>query len=422
MTDLRSGLTTSVRLVTRDWTRAKRHADRRNRLHAQQLDRLSQSSRRPSIKAAAYRVMRNAYLKASATNTLPANARQIMYAARPLVLEETAGDCWKDSSYFTQHLLPDFMAQYPSVVADWTVAFDARGHFVEPHTAARVDLGTLDVRRYLAEWTTEVSDERAIDVSTDAQLPTSGPAHRYRFALFIEKEGFDALLKASQIAGRYDLAIMSTKGMSNTAARLLVERLSEQGVTILVVRDFDVSGFSIVHTLRSNSRRYRFRRRPNVVDLGLRLEDSVAMGLESEPVDYRNEKDPRIRLRECGATEEECDVLVEDEEWRSRTGQRIELNAMDSAQFIAWLEARLAAAGVTKVVPDGDVLARAYRRAWKRAVIQEAVDRLFEDDDADVPLPSDLEKVTRAQLVDSAKAWDDVIWERACQDVKTRRV
>ena len=94
---------------------------------------------------------------------------------------------------------------------------------------------------------------------------------------------------------------------------------------------------------------------------------------------------------------------------------------MDSAQFIAWLEARLTDARVTKVVPDADVLTRAYRRAYRRAVIQEAVDRLLEDgDDDNIPVPADLEHATREQLVDSAQAWDDVIWGRACEDVKTR--
>ncbi len=320
MTDIRSALKTSVQSVTKTWTKAKRHADRQNRLQNRDIDRLARRSRPVTLKDAANAAMREAYLKASADNTLPANARQIMYAARPLVLEQTGGECWKQSSYFTQHLLPDFMAQHPRVVADWDVVFDARGHFVEPHTEARTDLGTLGVRRYLAEWHAEVSDELTVDLGEAGRLPTKGPAHRYRFALFIEKEGFNALLQASKIANRYDLAIMSTKGMSNTAARHLVEQLSDHDVTILVARDLDVSGFSIVHTLGSNTRRYRFRRRPKIVDLGLGLDDAAAMGLESEPVDYRNQKDLRIRLRECGATQDECDFLVEQGHRRSWRG------------------------------------------------------------------------------------------------------
>jgi hypothetical protein len=73
-----------------------------------------------------------------------------------------------------------------------------------------------------------------------------------------------------------------------------------------VCHDFDASGFSILHTLHSNTRRYKFTTRPKVVDLGLRLADVQTMDLQSEPVDYRNRKDPRINLRRCGATEEEC--------------------------------------------------------------------------------------------------------------------
>ena len=94
---------------------------------------------------------------------------------------------------------------------------------------------------------------------------------------------------------------------------------------------------------------------------------------------------------------------------------------MDSGQFIRWLEACLKEAGVTKVVPDADVLSRTYRRAYKRAVIQEAVDRLLEEqNEDDIPVPADLEQVMREQIVNSAQAWDDVIWKRACADVETK--
>ncbi len=409
MTTLDSLLRSSVTKVTKDWTKAKRRADKRNRLNSRQMDRFAYRPRRVSIKDAACRVMEKAYMKASANNSLPANARQIMYAARPLVLDLTNGRCWKNSSDFTQRMLPDYIAQHGAL--GWDVVFDARGHFVEPHTDERVDLGTLDVRRYLHEWTTEVSDELDVDLSEKPLLPTTGPAHRYRFVLFVEKEGFNALLKISHIAERYDLAIMSTKGMSNTAARRLVDELSRQSVTILVARDFDVSGFSIVETLRSSNRRYRFQRRPNVVDLGLRLDDAAAMGLHSEPVDSRNQKDPRIRLRECGATEDECDYLV--------GGERIELNAMDSGQFIEWLEQCLDEAGVEKVIPEADVLETAYRRAVKRARVQKTIDEILaaKEDEA-ITVPKSLHATTKEQIIGTADAWDNVIWSLAVEAVQ----
>ena len=44
--------------------------------------------------------------------------------------------------YFTQQLLPEYIEE--KGVA-WNVVYDARGHFLEPHTEHEVPLGTLQV-------------------------------------------------------------------------------------------------------------------------------------------------------------------------------------------------------------------------------------------------------------------------------------
>ena len=80
--------------------------------------------------------------------------------------------------------------------------------------------------------------------------------------LFIEKEGFDDLFDAVQLRERYDLAIMSTKGMSVTAARELVDGYGQAGIPVFVLHDFDKSGLSIAHTLGTSSRRYTFQQPP----------------------------------------------------------------------------------------------------------------------------------------------------------------
>ena len=54
---------------------------------------------------------------------------------------------------------------------------------------------------------------------------------------------------ASQIADRFDIGMMSTKGMSVTAARRLVDALAALGVRLFVLHDFDITGFSIKKTL-----------------------------------------------------------------------------------------------------------------------------------------------------------------------------
>lgn len=418
--EVSEALAAMIRALTKAWKAAKRRADREDRVQERDLEDMRKRNRvrETSVKDAAYEVMEDAYLRASARGTLPANARQVMYAARPLVLRLTGGKCWKESSYFTQHLLPDYIAEHPDKTAGWDVVYDARGHFAEPHTRERVDLGTLGVRRYMRNWREGVND-RISTPTLDYAYPTAGPVHRYDFALFIEKEGFTPLLEAAQIAERFDVAIMSTKGMSTTAARRLVEALSGKGVTILVARDLDKAGFSIAHTLANDTRRYQFSARPRVIDLGLRLVDAQAMGLESEPVQYDGKVNPREGLAESGATTAEQKFLVAGHDWNGRWyGKRVELNAMTSNQFVVWLEAKLREHGVKKVIPDYDTLTTAYRRAYQWAQVQQALDMvLSEIEYTEARPPADVAERLARTIDGTGKPWDEALYTLAHADL-----
>jgi hypothetical protein len=409
---LEAGIGAAVdKVIPKLWKQAKRRADVHDRVRPAALARFRvPPANEASLLEAAFACMKEAYLKASANNTLPANARQIMYAARPLVIAylRDAGcerTCWRNSAYFTQRLLPDYVEAHPDETASWDVVYDARGHLVEPHTRDQIDLGTLDVRRYCRSWCTAPADE---PLKLTRRYPTAGPLHRYRAVLFVEKEGFQPLFQHVRLAERFDMAIMSTKGMSVVAARQLVAALSEQGVPILVIRDFDKAGFSIVHTLGHDTRRHFFTVPPTVIDLGLRLVDVEALGLESEPVEYRGTADPRWNLRECGATEGECTFLVTEEGREQWAGQRVELNAMTSEQLIAWIEEKLEAHGVTKVVPDEATLADAYRRAAWLVPIQRELEAAARPD---VAVPRDLaQRVTKLLTKNPHRSWDEAIW------------
>ena len=111
-----------------------------------------------------------------------------------------------------------------------------------------------------------------VSVEAGILYPTHGPEHRYGAVLFVEKEGFAPLFKAAQLAERYDLAIMSTKGgMSVSASRMLLDRLCDRGIErFFVLHDFDVSGFSIFGTLGTDSRRYWFNNEINLIEAALR--------------------------------------------------------------------------------------------------------------------------------------------------------
>ncbi|MBV8590470.1 MAG: hypothetical protein JO212_10505, partial [Acetobacteraceae bacterium] len=228
---------------------------------------MEKPARKCTIKDAAWQVMAKAYSAASGDGRYPANARQIMYAARPDILKLT-GATKLDDRYFTQTLLPDYIEAHPSETRDWDVVFDARGNFIEPHTSREVPLGTIEVRQYLGD---RPYFERSIALNSSTLSPTSGPEHRYSAVLLIEKEGFGPLLQRARTAERFDLAIMSTKGMSTVAARMLADRLAARIDKVLVLHDLDVSGFSIFGTLAADGRRYRFKHNVRIVDLGLRL-------------------------------------------------------------------------------------------------------------------------------------------------------
>ena len=134
----------AVRHVTRTWHKQRRDEDRRASAALRRRDAMTRT-RRVTVKEVAWEVIQAAYLKASDNGKLPAHARQIMYAARPAILGRT-GEDRLDDQYFCQTLLPDYMAEHADETADWDVAFDARGHFEEPHTELIVPLGTLEVR------------------------------------------------------------------------------------------------------------------------------------------------------------------------------------------------------------------------------------------------------------------------------------
>ncbi|OPY01283.1 MAG: DNA topoisomerase VI subunit B [Syntrophorhabdus sp. PtaB.Bin047] len=411
--EMMDGLGKAVSFVTKDFAKEKRRADWNGRLGKRQLVGIFRRERRSqlSTKEAAYASMEEAYVKASGNGSYPANARQIMYVARPLVQQLTGKiPPWKNTAYFTQILLPDYMEENHERTKTWDVVYDARGKLVEPHTGRRVDLGTLAVRNYVAAWTSSV---RALDVGgIPCRLDTTGPANRYSYAMFIEKEGFDELLKRMHVAERYDLAVMSTKGMSVTAARTLVEELSERGVTILVLRDLDKAGFSIVHTLKASGRRYKYKTEPNVIDLGLRLHDSQEMHLEGEAVEYDSKIDPRISLKESGASDEEAVFLRSGGTPGQWKGSRIELNAMTSPQFVAFLETKLQEAGVKKVVPSEIVLTEAWNRAHRITFLEKALRDAEERFDGNrLSIPTDLKERVDERIKNTRMSWDDAVYE-----------
>ena len=72
-------LKSSVLNVTKDWAKQRKAEERHASAEANREARLIRASDYHNFKSAAFEIMEEAYLKASANGTLPASARQVMY-------------------------------------------------------------------------------------------------------------------------------------------------------------------------------------------------------------------------------------------------------------------------------------------------------------------------------------------------------
>jgi hypothetical protein len=87
---------------------------------------------------------------------------------------------------------------------------------------------------------------------------------------------------------------------------------------------------------RGNGRRYRFKTAIKIIDLGLRLDDVIELGLEGaseEVFDNGSVDSRRDNLLMNGATEAEVEFLLK---------RRVELNALTSDQLVRFVEKKLA--------------------------------------------------------------------------------
>ena len=402
MTTPAQAIIAATRAVTKDWAKQIKAEERDRNAVFNRRVRLVRSDR-TTLREAAFWVMEDAYSYASDNGKLPVKPRQIMYAARPKILRHTGRESL-DGQYFSQVLLIDYMEEHDC--SDWDIIWDARGDFREPHTSREIPLGTWEVRQYLGERPSFDSPSRPAPSFT--AFPTAGPEHRYANILFIEKEGFHPILEAAHLQERFDIALMSTKGMSVTASRLLVDRLAGAGVTVYALHDFDRSGFSIFGTLGTDSRRYTFERNVRIIDLGLRLTDVRQMALQSEPVPNEGP----LQWHKRAATLRRHGAEPEPDEIAFLHRRRVELNAMTSRQLVDFIEANLTAHGVAKLIPNDDTLEQQARRIIKHRLTQQALAKLsagIASQAETAKLPGNL----RERIADIFKQYPEIPWDHA---------
>jgi len=225
---------------------------------------------------------------------------------------------------------------------------DNRGSLYHPHLRQTIPLGTLSVEGY----------ER--------------PAWTFNKILYSEKEGFFSILQDERWPERRDCALLTSKGFASRAARDVIDQLGEtaEPLTFFCIHDADDPG-TIIYQALQDATRARPGRKVEIVNLGLDPEEALRMGLPVEPVQ-----------REGGKRVAVADYIPR--RWAAwLQSSRVELNAMTTPAFLAWLDAKFDAHAEGKLVPPPDVLCGRLEATARGLVTGAITERVLREADLD---------------------------------------
>jgi len=282
------------------------------------------------------------------------NSRQLLYVLRPIVKDETGKDLTTENF---NTVLTNYENENGEIEGMYR---EPRGSIYHPHRGETIMLGTLSVENY----------ER--------------PTWIFNKVLYVEKEGFSEALKDSGWPERHDCTLMSSKGFTTRAARDLVDKLAEhdEPVTIFCVHDADAYGTMIFQTFQEATKA-RGARKIKIVNLGLEPWEALALGLEIEDVEAGTRRKPvadYVRDREDG---EHWDDWLQ--------AHRVELNAMTTPQFIAWLDGKMVA--YDKLIPPADVLEAELSRRVEDKIRETIVARVLREANVDAQVAAAIAQI-----------------------------
>ena len=293
------------------------------------------------------------------------SVRQILYRMRPLVKEQTGEHL--TTGNFTS-VITDYEAEHGEIPRMYR---EPRGSIYHPHIKETIPLSTLTVERY----------ER--------------PPWCFNKVVANEKEGFNEALKENGWFERNDCAPCSSKGFTTRAIKDLVDKLAEHDEPVMVfcVHDADAAGPMIYQTFQQETKA-RGARKIKIINLGLEPWEAVELGLEVEDIP-KPEKRRAIAdyvLKRDAEFPNEAPDGVSWEEWLQT--HRIELNAMTTPQFIAWLDAKMTPY-VGKLVPPEAVISAELEQQLETKVRATITERILREAQLDDQVAETLEKITR---------------------------
>lgn len=319
-------------------------------------------------------ILRNldaAVSKASGEGQYRFNQRQLFYVVRPIVIAATGKEpSWENFC----KIVTDYEAENEDIPGMYR---DPRGTLYHPHLREDISLGTLAVEDYRR------------------------PAWTFGQILYLEKEGFFEALKAARWPERHDCALVTSKGFTTRAVRDLLDLLGagEEPIRVFCVHDADAFGTMIFQTMQHETRA-RGARRVEVINLGLDPWEAIDMGLEPEQVEVGDRSK---------AVADYVQARQDGPRWVNwLQGRRVELNEMTTPQLIAWLDGKMQAHGVGKVIPPAAVIADEAEQRLAEHVEQRITERVLREariDDQVAAALSEIEMPTADALAETVAGW-----------------
>ena len=345
--------------VLKPYYQHKKRIERENR---PKKDYTIYRSPRKILKDYLFEIFPEAYKIASDNGSFTPMVRQLYYVVRRLLQETDFNKELTDSSHRSN------LEEYEQLEVGYRICSrKAVASLLEPHSACPVcgresgcALGTVGADNY------EVPD------------------YQYNKVLYVEKTGFMQQLLAANIHKKYDIAIAAGAGFAVHAAKELFAKIEKSiPVKIYCLHDADISGVEIARTLGKKLLFEDYR--VEVIDLGLRPQEAINIGLPQEEVKITSK--PSERIKEM-VTEEEYDWLLgEDIRYQRRfkksgrrilyIGNRCELNAFTPKEFIAWVDNKLASLE-GKVIPEEKTIEKETEEILDDLVKEKVIEEFIE--------------------------------------------
>lgn len=312
----------------------------------------------PSQKQIVLENLQKAIDKASGNGKYRYSLRQLYYALRPFVMENTGKEL-KYAHFNT--LITEFEFESGQDLAG--IYRDERGTLLHPHTQEEIKLGTKNIEKY------------------------KRPEFSFNKIIYSEKEGFFEILKEANFPEKFDCALLTSKGFASRAARDVLDLLAatNEELQFFCLHDADLSGTLIYQALQ-HATKARPERKVSIINLGLDAWEGLAMNLEVEKLESKQTKTPSYYVLDFDKKFDnpkpfhfpKYENYNAWEDWLRR--YRVELNAMDTPTFIDWLSQKIRQYDKGKVIPPEKILLEEAKYTstitLKEKIKQEILDNL----------------------------------------------